>query len=228
MQRKNKKTRLAILSVVAGVIYLMIVASYFVRNWESGRRAFIDGYERGRMSETENKLKGYYVFTLDLVPKNHKKAYTDSLKNIKNGRDIPVCHQRVEARYKYSQPISRRISVYESILTVISVLILIIYFLIPFLFYKLIISFYNDFIFTYENVRRLRRLAVYSIAIYVLQLTFNISYFSISNSLIDFVNYKQIMPDMDHEILLTGIVLLIAGNVLKRAIVLKEEQGLTI
>ena len=65
-------------------------------------------------------------------------------------------------------------------------------------------------------------------SIYAYMLAFSFYQYFLARSVIDLENYEIIHPNLASESLLIGLVALIFATVLKRAIVMKEEQDLTI
>jgi hypothetical protein len=78
-------------------------------------------------------------------------------------------------------------------------------------------------------VRRLKLLGIYTLILWALDVAFNSMYLASVKSLIELADYQIIISEyLEHKLLLLGIILLIATNVMKRAITIKEEQDLTI
>ncbi len=228
MKRKTSKTQLAILSLLAGIVYLFMITAEVVSEWKSSVRAFREGAEQAESEILGGDKISWENFEISLEPKEFDPYYTDSLRNSKTGEFLPISYEKLQVRYKYEEPRPTKLFLLEVVLIITAFPALILYVLILILFYKLILAFYKDNIFTNDNVRRLKLLGIYSISLYALHLLFSLTYYFTAVSLIALVDYKVKMLDLGHETLLMGILVLIATNVLKRSIVLKEEQELTI
>lgn len=228
MKRKTSKTQLAFLSILAGFIYLFIITTNIVDGWKSGVMAFKEGMQKVEMEQKTGKEISRETFTLTFEPEDYSKFYSDSILNIKTGKFIPISYNKLETRYDHVAPQTTKLFLLDMGMLLTAFPTAVLYLLILILFYKLILAFYRDNIFSNDNVRRLRLLGIFAVILYVLQLMFYLMYYVRVKSLIEISHYKLRMPDLGHEILLMGIVVLIATNVMKRAITLKEEQELTI
>ncbi len=229
MKRKSSKTQLALLSILAGAVYLFIIAANFVDGWKSGVKAFKEGWEKAEVENKTGYKSSWQNYTLLLEPQNFNHFYTDSIRNKKTGELIPISYERVQVRYDYQEPQSSKSLLLGTGMTLVALPTVILYLLILILFYKLILAFYKDDIFSNDNVRRLRLLGTYTLILWVLEVAFYSMYLTTVKSLIEIADYKIIMSEhLEHELLLFGVILLIATNVMKRAITIKEEQDLTI
>lgn len=228
MKRKTSKTQLAFLSILAGFVYLFIITTNVVDDWKSGVMAFKEGWEKADIEQKTGKKMSWETFTLTVEPKNYNEFYSDSLLNIRTGELIPISYNEIKTRYNHLTPQTTKLFWLDVGMMLTALPTVVLYILILILFYKLMLAFYRDTIFSNDNVRRLRLLGIFTLILYGLNLAFYLMYYARINSLIEISHYKLKMPDLSHEILLMGIVLLIATNVMKRAITLKEEQDLTI
>lgn len=229
MKRKTSKTQLAILSIMAGIVYLFIITSNLVGEWKNIVRGVKDGWEQAEMENRTGKKSSWQNYILSLEPKNFDKFYTDSVLNLKTGKFVPISYERVQVQYEYTEPQNSKSLLIDTGMTLTSISTVILYLLILILFYKLVLAFYRDNIFCNANVRRLRLLGIYALILWVLEVAFYSMYLSTVNSLLELANYKIVISEyLKHELLLLGIILLIATNVMKRAITIKEEQDLTI
>lgn len=229
MKQKTSKTQLAILSILAAIVYLFIITANLVSGWKESVKAFKEGWEHAEIENKTGKKSSWQNFALYLEPKDFNKFYTDSIRNTKTGELIPVSYERVQVRYDYNQPQSSKSLLLGTGMTLTALPTVILYVLILILFYKLILAFYKDNIFCNVNVKRLRLLGIYTLILWVLEVAFYSMYLASVKSLIELTDYKIIMSEyLEHKLLLLGIILLIATNVMKRAITIKEEQDLTI
>lgn len=229
MKPKTSKSQLAILSILAGIVYLFIIATNLISEWKDIVKGFKDGWESAEVENKTGNKSSCHNFTLTLEPKKFDEFYTDSIRNLKTGELIPVSYSKVEVRYDYEKAQNTKSFLRDMGMMLTALPTAVLYLLILILFYKLVLAFYKDSIFCKANVRRLRLLGIFTLAIYALEVAFYLMYHAEVKSLIEIADYKIILSEsLEHKLLLLGIILLIATNVMKRAITLKEEQDLTI
>jgi hypothetical protein len=224
MKGNEKKTSLAILSILAGVIYLLTIYPYFEAGLEGGIR---NVKERHKIEAdgVDNSAKGSRVLQrIQLVPKCKDILYSDSIVNLKSGKMIPVSYTKMYVNDESENPNS----LLNILLNVIVFFGSLPFFIIPILFYKLIISFYKDQIFTLRNSKRIKTLAVLYLVLYIVRLGYNLTNYYIDKSTIELANYNIVTPDLGHNFLLIAILLFIVVIVMKRVMIMKEDQDLTI
>lgn len=228
MKRKTSKTQLALLSILAGAVYLFIITANFVGGWKSGVKTFKESAQQAEMEIKTGSGRSWENFILTLEPKNFDQFYSDSIRNLKTGEITPISYDKIQVWYTHTQPQTTKSFLLDTGMLLTAIPSMVLYLLILILFYKLVLAFYKDNIFSKDNVRRLKLLGTFTIIIYILQLAFYFMYHATTRSLLELSDYNIIMPDLEHELLLLGVILLIATNVMKRTITLKEEQDLTI
>ena len=87
MKNNNKKTTVTILSILAGIIYLITIFPYFEAGYEGGIR---NVKEQNKMESdgVVNSAKGSRVLQrIQLTPKNIDILYSDSIVNIKTVKE---------------------------------------------------------------------------------------------------------------------------------------------
>lgn len=230
MKLNFNKNSLAILSIVAGIVYLFILVSEIGEAFEGGAQGFKKGADSALRELDDNPANDfendYFLISLDAKDKNN--FYPDSILNKATNNSIPVRIEKMEVFYEFrnGQPLWSIFAMIFLMFLALPILVLLI--LIPIQFYKLIFSLYKNNVFTQENVNRIQKIGIFYIIIYAYILAFSFYQYFLVRSVIDLENYEIVRPNLASESLLIGLVALIFATVLKRAIVMKEEQDLTI
>jgi len=224
MKNNNKKTSLAVLSVLAGIIYFITLIPYCEAGYEGGIRNVKENHKIQADGVYHQEIGSRVLQNIQLKPKSNELLYSDSIVNIKNGKMMPVSYTRMYVNDKSKGPNT----IYHLILDIIVLFGGFSFFVIPFLFYKLILSFYKDEIFTLKNIRRIKALGILYLILFVTKFAYNLGNYYIDKSTIELLNYNIIKPDLAYNFLLIAILLFIIGIVMSRVIIMKEEQDLTI
>jgi len=224
MKNNKKKTSLAVLSVLAGIIYFIALIPYCEAGWEGGIRNVKENHKIHADGVYYQAIGSRVLQRIQLKPKNNDVLYSDSIINIKNGKMMPVSYTKMYVNDKSKGS--------YSILNLILDCIVFIggfsFFVIPFLFYKLILSFYNDQIFTRKNIKRMNTLGILYLLVFVTKFAYNFGNYYIDKSTIELKNYNIIKPELAFNFLLFAILLFITSLVMSRVMMMKEEQDLTI
>ena len=137
---------------------------------------------------------------------------------------MPVSYTRMYVNDKSKSP--------DSILNIMLEIIVFFgglsFFVIPFLFYKLILSFYVDQIFTLKNIKRIKTLGILYLVLFSTKFVYHLGNYYIDRSTIELQNYNIIKPDLAFNFLLIAILMFIIAIVMSRVMMMKEEQDLTI
>ncbi|MDD4777773.1 MAG: DUF2975 domain-containing protein [Fermentimonas sp.] len=228
MKNRNKNSKyIAFISVLAGIAYLYLISIDFINDWDSSVNSFWQGYNASAKART-NELKES-PFSLHLRAKDMQHYYSDSLMNLKNDKYLPAKSQQVEVLYQFNDYDEYRAQLkYNTVIFIITFVLLILLIAVPVFFYKIIGAFYKNKIFNYRNVRRLNILGVLLIIIFAILISLDIIYFHYKKSLIDIPNYSLYVYLSNAEWLFMGLITLLIASVLKRSVEMKEEQDLTI
>lgn len=217
----NSKRTITILSVLVGIVYTITVSQTLFQNG----RLIIDTVKGNRQVSKESQKSK--LFALDLESKDAANFYSDSLYNNMSKKMVPVhIHEAIITENNVKS------HWYDTVINIITFLlffpILFRIIRVPILFYNLIISLYRGNVFELSNVQKIKKIGLYQIHIFLYGLiTIVYDYFSAKMN-IDFSNYSIVLSDLKNELLIMGLVALIFANVLNRAILMKEEQELTI
>jgi hypothetical protein len=227
MKRVSAKNSLAILCILAGIIYLLILIPSIVDGIEGGIQGAKDGFQ-STMNEDRYGGFDHEGYFLKLKLKDKKNYYPDSILNTATHEIIPARIKNIDVFYQFKESPSLWSILFLMFLMLGSFPILILLIFIPILFYKLIFALYRNDLFTQENVVRIERIGIFCIIVYAYMLLFQLYNYIQAKTVIDLEKYKIAFPEFSNEMLLFGVIALIIAIVMKRAIAIKEEQDLTI
>ncbi len=217
-----KTKRLSILTLLAGLTYAFLVISSFVIGADDFKRGY-EGATKSDVYVSSGNNPDYYY--LNLKPKNVSNL-TDSLVNMKDNRVIRLMSNSVITIDSYK--LSTSAKWYQAFQIILAFLLLIIYITIPIHFYRFIILINENVFFEKENISLLRRLGFELLIVYFGNVLYNFTNYKINSSLFSFSEYKLVMDYFDGIWLLFGIVVLLIAEILAKALILKEDQKLTI
>jgi|GEM_PF-1057087 len=231
MKNPFKTSRITILAILAGLTYSFLIFSTFVEGWDDFRRGWHEGEKiakynkwgdviRYEPSETES-------YNFSVKPKKGFLNYPDSLVNLNTNHAIQTTYKEMIVLGPKSNSTETPF-VLKIILFLLGSSILIALIRIPIHFYKLIGLIKNEIIFELRSISLLRWLGIELFLVYfagILVLYFD---HQINSSLFSFSDYEIVMGKMDPIWLLLGIISLLVAEVLSKAMLLKEEQDLTI
>jgi membrane protease YdiL (CAAX protease family) len=153
-------------------------------------------------------------------------SFPDSLVNLKNNQTIKAKYAKMSVLVPYSKPeVSAMFFVF---ITIVVLILLIASVRIPIHFYKLIGLIKKEFIFEQKSIRLLRWLGLELLVVYFLSLLGSYFGHQFDCSLFAFSEYELVMESVDPIWLLLGIVTFLIAEILSKALVIKEEQELTI
>ncbi|WP_436416140.1 DUF2975 domain-containing protein [Petrimonas sp.] len=230
MKLSFNKNSLAILSILAGIVYLVILLSEIGEAWEGATQGFKSGMDSVLKEQDDDPKNDFETefFLMKLKVKDKRNYYPDSILNRATNDFLPARIEKIDVVYqpKKALPLWNIFTMFFLGLLALPILVLLVF--IPIQFYKLIFSLYKNSVFTSENVNRIQKIGVFYIIIYAYLLCFSFYQYFLAKSVIDLDKYEIARPDFASESLLIGLVALIFATVLKRAIAIKEEQDLTI
>ena len=211
-------------------MYLLLLVSEISEAWESGTQGFKEGMDYALREQDDNLENDFNseAFLLKLKAKDKDNYYPDSVLNKASNNYLPARIEKMDVSYRHpsSLPLWSVITMLFLMALALPVLVLLVF--IPIEFYKLIFSLYKNNVFTQKNVNRIKKIGVFYIIIYVYLLAYDLYQYFLAKSVIDLEKYEIARPTLVSEILLIGLVALIFATVLNRAILMKEEQDLTI
>lgn len=226
---KNQRA-IALLSVLAGVVYFLTLLASVINGHQSGKENVSTYWENKLFKDKKNTSGESPTYRKISLVSNNDFFFSDSVLNLRDNSVIPLNHTNVDVIATEEQP-KTLLSVFVFLFQVFTIIFLIpAIFIFPVLFYKLIFSIYKGNIFTADNVRKLNILGYVSLISYVMIVVFAyLDYFE-RKSIVILENYHIAPPNIlgSLHFALIGIIVLIAGQVMKKALLMKEEQDLTI
>lgn len=230
MKLHSGKNSLALLCILAGIVYLLILVPTIIEAVEAG----IQGAKEGARTSQEIIDGDYYnnyiseSYLLKLKLKDKKNYYPDSILNTTTNETIPARFMTMNVFYQFKESPTLWSILFQMFLMFAILPIMVLLVFIPILFYKLIFSLYRNNVFTPENAKRIQRLGLFCIIVYAYLFLLELHLYIQAKVVIDLEKYKIIFPELSNEMLLFGVVALIVATMMKRAIAIKEEQELTI
>lgn len=229
MKTGLNKNSLALLSLLAGIVYLLILTPAIISAWEGGiegaKSELSESQLRHEDPDSDVRNETFYV---RLKRKDKSNYFPDTLLNSRTQELIPARQEEMQLFYQYKEGRSLWAGLFEVLLILTAFPILYLLILIPVQFYKLIYSLYRNNVFNTLNVKRIKKIGIYYIIVYGYRLLFQQYYYHSAKSLIDLEKYTIARPEYINSLLLIGLVALIIATVMKRALDIKEEQELTI
>jgi hypothetical protein len=230
MKKHQKPKRLILLSFFAGIIYLLMIAGYFVSEWDDFQLGYWEGWNSEGTLNTDNRSlcspgKAYFLYVL---PKKGISSFPDKITNLMSNQSIDIRHSEFKAFVPKSATEGKTIILYDLSIGICAFMMLIICFIIPFQFYMFISSIIKEVIFDKDNIGRIRKIGISLIFFYSFYFIFNFLNYLKNCKLFEFSDYSLKMDSVDAIWLLLGIVVLLIAEIILRGKALKEEQELTI
>ena len=181
--------------------------------------------EVNNSTERYESKKGYESFSLKLNPDNF--STPDSLFNEKTGKWMPSCTKKVEV-YILRDDIED-FYIIDIIVKIIFIIIALTgIFLLLFNFIKILISVNKSVIFDWINVRRLRKIGIGLILVFIADALISIYESVLALGLIKISEYSIIRETFSTNLLIEGMIAFIIAEIFAVGLRLKEEQELTI
>jgi len=224
-----KNQKISILTVLAGLIYAFMVVSSFWEGRDDMKRGFKDGWDDGnhyasKSSSSVTRNNCYYLY---LSPTKGFDNYPDSLLNMTSNKTVRICSSNIIVLAPDKLP-STASKWYNALANLLVFTVFIIYLVIPFHFFRFMSLIKKNIFFEKENIRLLRWLGTELVNVYFGMVLYNFLNYKINASLFSFSEYSLMMDSMDGIWFLFGVVVLLIAEILSKALVLKEEQELTI
>lgn len=231
MKTRDKNQRaIALLSILAGIIYSLSIISSLLNGIQGGKEGLDSYWEKKLFEDKKSTLGESPSYEKISLISNNEYFFSDSVLNIKDNTIIPLNHSKIDVIVMKDETLSVWRALLLPFQLILMLFILFAVFSVPILFYKLIISIYKGSIFTHENVKRINKLGYFSLIAYVSIIVIGyIDYFNYKG-MVALENYHVSPPNIRLVFLLLmfPIITLLAGQVMKKALLMKEEQDLTI
>ena len=205
-------------SVIETGYYMMVGA-------RMGAKAEAEAEERGEKLEMPEKLQEFRHATYIslLSPALHgegKELFTDSVYNKTSGRYVPASYATMIVSVEKSVPWGKGLLAMVEFAAAVWALVL---------FIRLVVSINRSDIFSWRNVRRLRRLGILLLVVFGCNWLGSWLELQAVREVLSVPNYDLILPDDSRGVaLLLGLCSLIVAEVFAIGLRMKEEQDLTI
>lgn len=212
-------------SVIETGYYLMVGARMGVEAGWNYAKAEAEAKKRGEELEMPEKLQEFRHATYIslLTPALHgegKELFTDSVYNKKSGRYVPASYATMIVSVEKSVPWGKGLLAVVEFVAAVWALVL---------FIRLVVSINRSDIFSWRNVRRLRRLGILLLVVFGCNWLGSWLELQAVREVLSVPNYDLILPDDSRGVaLLLGLCSLIVAEVFAIGLRMKEEQDLTI
>lgn len=230
MKFNSANGRLGILTVLAIIIYIILILSSFV----SGVDDFMLGFEEGlkkASSMKEDNIPGEKpktVYFLDLKAKRGFSTFPDSINNLKENKQTEIRYDKAQAYYIEFTGAGTSVFFYQIVQILLALITLVIVTLIPVFFIRLNVRLKNEQVFDQTNIRFMRWIGSLLLLYYLVSLLGNWVVYSMNIHVFEFTDYTIQFEHPGIIWILLGVVVLLFAEVLSRGSRLKEEQDLTI
>ena len=209
-------------SVGVSLYYMGLGMTKGVQMGLDAAREMEEGKTNAKLEEVNN------MRTVSLLPKLLSEwkgeFFTDSVRNEKTGQYVPMAYSNLMVSVPVETPVWQRVAS-----TVMGFLVLVASIWALVLFIRIVVSVNRSDIFNWSNVRRLRRLGILLIVVFVCVLL--PEYMALCNlrEVFSLESYELILSDsVKVTNLLLGLISLIVAEVFAIGLKMKEEQDLTI
>jgi hypothetical protein len=217
-------TRLKIICILFGIIYLIIIGESIVTDlYPSFTAGFKAGYNGSQQTETSKEIDFY------AKPINGIYSFPTSIINTKTGEMISAEWNSIHVSLTNPAKLPLWFGITYIFLMISAFFICALVIYIPIQVYKVIRSIVQNEIFDPKNIRRIRRIG-YALLIYFSYTAFYIIRSTLeAQALVGLENYKIIFNFKEEYIfLLFGLIVLLFAEILKISHTLKEENDLTV
>lgn len=215
-------SRIKLLTTLSLVTYIFLVMSYFGSNIEDYKM----GYQEGANAAHSNT--GINTFYLKVTPKDNVLNFPFNLENKNTNEQVSFRPSLMKVHVTDGIKKSKKVKTEETLILILSLSLLIIFFYIPFAIRELLKSLRNGNFFRYENQQNFRRTGkIFGVAFFI-TLAADIINYDINKTLFSFTEFN-ITREMPSFIwLICGLLFLIFAEVLRSGIAIKDENELTV
>lgn len=216
------KKRLNLITFFIGIAVGISLWNAVEKELADMKASFMEGYKEG-MNRASDKPVHFDSFYLALRPTGDS-YMPDSIVNKKTGEWVSTRITETYVRVpKAEGPGIDLLWIFPSAIILIGGSIMII-----FNFMKIILAVNKSIIFDWINVRRLRRIGIGFIIIFVANTVVSLFHNNLALENIEFENYNIINSSIDGGILMFGMIAFLVAEIFAVGLRLKEDQDLTI
>lgn len=227
--KDNIQRSIAFLSVLAGLLYTINLITTLTDGYKGGLEG-TSYYWTSKLKKNNLDADESVSYKKITLVSNDEYLFRDSILNKTNNTYIPLHYPKIDVIAVEDKGKSL-----VEILLLIPLMIFLLFLIpamlyIPVLFYKLMISIYKGDIFTEENIERINKLGYILLFIYVVVILLAFTSIMNERSIVSVENYhhQSINWLKSSTLLLFAVITLLIGKVMKKALIMKEEQELTV
>lgn len=214
--------------MLAGLSYFFLIVNTFTSEWDDWQIAFNTkalGAQYNKWGDVigQHPVESYHF---SIKAKKGFTSFPDSLVNLVSNQTIKAKYNEVYVIASPSKPVISKGEFMSY--TLLSLIFLIVSIRIPIHFYKIISLIKRDFIFERKIIYLMRWLGLELLIIYIVMVLLLYLNYHIEYSQFSFSEYEIVMKSMDPIWIFLGIVVLMIAEILSKALIIKEEQELTV
>ncbi len=223
------RKKIALLSVLAGGLYIWMLVFPIWDDWKAHKMSFllgwgVDGYENqdGLVGEAS-----FEVIDLRVSPKENLFLFPEKMETEKR-EAVDTRFSKMKIVLPESSFENAHIKTMERMSGVIVFIMFLLYVVLPFRFFKMISLLQKGHFFDRQNVKLIRQIGFIMLAVYLGDYFFKYLSWRINLALFDFENYEIVQSGSDPVLLVIGVVALLLAEVFARGVLLEEDRRLTI
>lgn len=222
MKFLKNNSRIRLLTTLSLVTYIFLVISYFGSNIED----FKMGYQEGANAEQSNTEINTYF--LNITPRDNVLYFPFNLENKITQKQVSFRPSLIKAHLTDGMKKNKKVKTEETLILILSLSLVIIFFFIPFAIRKLLKSLRNGNFFRYENQQNFRRTGkIFGVAFFI-TLAADIINYDIHKTLFSFTEFNITRERPSFIWLICGLLFIIFAEVLRSGIEIKDENELTV
>lgn len=231
MKRPSCKLWINVLATLSVVAYIYLMCSTVFNEWENMSMGGVQGWNKAAKDngkEVDVPLGDVYYLTLKPKLKEDLLRFPEIIENLSVNTEMSYRPYKMKIYYPEDISVPKGVKVWNVVAFLFGVVGLVIWFFIPFVFFKLLRTLRSGVFFDCQNVKCFRKIGWASLIAYVSVVCSNYCYDRVGRMLFEFADYDLVHEHTDVMLLLIGLVFLIFAEVLKNGIEIKKEQELTV
>ncbi|RCW36125.1 DUF2975 domain-containing protein [Marinilabilia salmonicolor] len=223
------KRKITFLSVIAGVLYVWMLIFPVWDEWEDAKSGFlrgcgVEGYENQEGLVRDSLFEVFYV---RVTPEESVMFFPENIQ-LEGGENVDSSYSLMKIALPDEVVRKAKINAMEILQGIISLIMLVLYLMLPFRFFGLISYLQNGYFFDRRNVRLIRQMSWMIIGLYLCDYLFKHLSWKINLTLFDLKDYAIVQIASDPLWLVIGVVALLLAEVFAQGVLLEEERKLTI
>ncbi|MDR2920201.1 MAG: DUF2975 domain-containing protein [Tannerella sp.] len=216
------KKRFNLITFFIGIAVGISLWNTVEKEFADMKASFMEGYKEG-MNRASNKPAHFDSFYLALRPTGDS-YMPDSIVNMKTGEWVPTRITETYVRVPKAEGLSMDLLwIFPASIILIGGFIMIVFNLV-----KIILAVNKSIIFDWVNVRRLRRIGIGFVIMFVVNIVISLLHNTLALKSLEFENYDIINSSYDGGILMFGMIAFLVAEIFAVGLRLKEDQDLTI